>query len=114
MSGIVGRGSGNVYFPGSTEPFRPLNPHGRAMLKPSRPYRPERHALYQVEVDLRGGGIKRIGPQWAEEMAGSLAETINKALLIRPMDDWGRARVVLAKPAEQRDTRTIRELLLEK
>lgn len=111
MSGIVGRGSGNVYLPGSREPFKPLNPYGRAMPKPTRPYREEKHALYQVEIDLRGGGTRRIGPQWAEEMAGSLAETINKALIIRPMDDWGRARVVLAKPAEQRDTRTIGQLL---
>lgn len=108
MSGIVGRGSG---MPNGIPDFRPINPYGRAMPKPTRPYRPLRPALYQVEIDLRGGGTKRIGPQWAEEMAGSLAETINKALLVRPMDDWGRARVVLAKPAEQRDTRTIGQLL---
>jgi hypothetical protein len=113
MSGIVGRGSGSVYFPGSKEPFRPLNPHGRAMPKPARPYRPERHALHQVEIELRGGGTKRIGPMWAEEMAGSLAATINKTLVLKPMDDWVKARVVLAKPAEKRDTRTIGELLLK-
>src|SRR6266576_3064462 len=99
MSGIVGRGSG---MPAGIPDFRPLNPYGRAMPKPTRPYRRLRPALYQVEVDLRGGGTKRLGPMWErEEMAGSLAETINKALIIRPMDDWGRARVVLAKPAEQ-------------
>lgn len=110
MSGIVGRGSG---MPAGIPDFRPINPYGRAMPKPTRPYRAEKHALYQVEIDLRGGGTRRVGPRWAEEMAGSLAETINKALALKPMDDWGRARVVLAKPAEKRDTRTIREMLME-
>ena len=113
MSGIVGRGSGS---PNGIPDFRPINPWGRAMPKPTRPYRekPISHALYQVEIDLRRGGKKRVGPQWAEEMAGSLAETINRALILRPDDEWGRARVVLVKPAEERDTRTLGEILLSR
>jgi hypothetical protein len=113
MTGIVGRGSGNVWLPGSNIPFKPLNPYGQAMPKLSRPYRAGRHALYQVEVELRSGKTRRIGPKWAEEMAGSLCETINRSIAIGVRNEWGRAYVVLAKPAEERDTRTIGELLRE-
>lgn len=111
MSGIVGRGSG---MPNGIPDFRPLNPYGRAMPKPTRPYRTARPALYQVEIDLLKGGTERAGPMWEmEDMAGSVAAAINRMLALNPMHGWGRARVVLAKPAEKRDTRTIRELLLK-
>ncbi len=113
MSGIVGRGSG---MPVGVPDFRPLNPYGRAMPRPTRPYRQLRPALYQVELDLRGGGTKRLGPLWEmEESAGELSEKLNGAIArgLGILEGWGRTRVVLAKPAERHDTRTIRELLLK-
>ena len=110
MTRRIGFGSG---LPNGIPDFRPINPWGRAMPKPARPYRdkPLHHALYQVFVDTRKGTIP-VGPRWSEELAGAFAETINKAVALGAEKEWGRAHVRLVKAAEVRDTRTIREILL--
>ncbi len=122
MSRVVGRGSGSVYLPGSKAPFNPINPYGRTMPNPTRPYREERHALYQVELEAKDGSLTRAGPKGPEEIAASLARQLNFAIGLGQIDhvsraigvrkEWSKAHVVLAKPPERRDTRTIREILL--
>ena|SRR5258708_1883940 len=106
----IGRGSGDpAGFPG----YKPLNPWGRAMPKPKRPFRqkPISHGLFQVLMEFRDGRREPLGPQANEDFVGLLAERINGMIALGQGGDYGVAYVVPVKPAVERDNRTIGEIL---
>jgi hypothetical protein len=61
-----------VLFPGSSDPFRPLNPWGRSMPKSGRR---AKAALYQLVV-TRGGKEIRLGPKMERQFVDQLYETV--------------------------------------
>ena len=62
-----------VYFPGSSVPFRPVNAHGRAMPKVARSIR---QPLYQLIVTRKGRGQMPFGPKMEKQFAQELYETV--------------------------------------
>lgn len=66
-----------VWFPGSKDPFRPMNPHGRAMPKPVRQARPE---LYQVVVKRAGWGEIPFGPKMVKECVEEFFRVVDGAI----------------------------------
>ena len=68
---------GEVYLPGSTAPFRPVNPWGRAMPRPTWSARP---ALYQLIVKWEGRGEIPFGPKMELQFVQAFYDTVNGAI----------------------------------
>lgn len=67
----------DIFFPGSPAPFRPVNPWGRSVPRPSRTVRP---ALYQLIVTRTGWGQIPFGPKMEKQFVDALFDTVNKAI----------------------------------
>ncbi len=79
-----------VYIPGSTIPFKPVNPWGRAMPKPTRPDRPP---LFQLVV-RRDGKETRIGPMAPKDFIQQLYEAVDAAIRVGVEKDFTDPHIV--------------------
>lgn len=62
----------DTYFPGSSEPFRPVNPWGRTVPKVEKPVR---EPLYQLRVKRHGKEIG-FGPKMVRGAVDELYEAV--------------------------------------
>jgi len=67
-----------IYFPGSDQPFRPVNPWGRPVPKV---HRPEREPLYQLVVRRKGREIP-FGPKAGKVFVAELCRTIEAGIRV--------------------------------
>lgn len=86
--------SGEVYLPGSKIPFKPLNPWGRPMPKPSRPMASKKLARYQVHVETRDGQVIPVGPSATQQFAEMLCEAIGRQIGQGKEKTWSNPHIV--------------------
>lgn len=102
-----------VWFPGSKEPFRPMNPWGREMPKVKRPDRPQLYQLVAtrlvkgkwVEQPLFPRGPWNLVEQWLHVVTESIRTGAEKELR--------NPHMVAVKSEKPGDKRTLRDLLME-
>ncbi len=84
-----------VWFPDSKEPFRPLNPWGRAMPKVPQRSKPQ---LYQVVVRSRKLGREMpVGPRSERKLVDHLFEMIMRGIQLGTERDWSAPHIVAVK-----------------
>ena len=79
--------------------FKPLNPWGRDMPKPSRPVRDRSifTDLYQVHVEFRGTGrVLPVGPKLTQEAAEMFCQAINVQIVHGKEKRWANPHVMPA------------------
>ncbi len=96
-----------VWFPGSKDPFRPLNPWGRDM--PRVPQR-ERPQLWQVVVTHKGREIP-IGPKCERSMVDHLFEMIEQGIRLGTEHDWSKPHIVAVASEHKPSGLTLGDLL---
>lgn len=83
-------------FPNSPAPFRPVNPWGRAMPKPSRKIAvgvPSRDELYQVHVTTETKKDIPVGPALLKEIAEGFCMAIGVEISKGHERSWSNPRV---------------------
>ena len=104
-----------VYFPGSADPFRPLNPWGRSMPKVAARSGPPQ--LWQVFVTwpARGRHPIAIGPRMEKSFAEALCETITNAVRCGAEREWTNPHIEkVASVHQPQGQKTLRDLIMEK
>ena len=89
-----------VYFPGSKEPFRPLNPWGRAMPKVKQRERPQ---LYQVVIRYKGREMP-YGPKASRAFVEQLYEAVSAACRLGVVKDIRDPYIAAVKSKEENDS----------
>lgn len=83
-------------FPGSSAPFRPLNPWGRAMPKVPQRKGAVDEPLYQIEVTNRAGKAERLGPQASYQFVEMWLIAIKTAIAMGGAQVYSEPRMVRA------------------
>jgi hypothetical protein len=91
---------GDTFFPGSSIPFNPINPHGAKAAYPAGWKSPMQQKLHQVFVLDRNRGQIPVGPKMRAEIAEQLCAAIRVAIKAGRIHDWTEP-TVLAAPAER-------------
>lgn len=91
----LGYGTGN---PASCPDFRPLNPWGRPMPPPPRPYR-EPHTFQVCVKDKHDNQVKRVGPRWEKkEFAEMFRLAIANQISLGAERRWSDPHLVMFVP----------------
>lgn len=98
-----------VWFPGSTEPFRPLNPWGRAMPKVAQRVRPQ---LWQIVVTSRRTRREiPVGPKMERAHCEHLFDAIDRGIRFGAERDWSNPHIVAVKSEHKPSGLTLGDLL---
>ncbi len=97
-----------VYFPGSAEPFRPLNPWGRPVPRSNREPRPP---LYQVVVTRRGKEIP-FGPKMEKRFVDEFHAAIVQAIRVGAERELSSPHIVAVEARKPR-RETLQSLLTD-
>ena len=75
--------------------FNPINPHGRPMPAPPRPFKAKPECLYQVQVeDTATGRPKLVGPRMVLQAAEQFREAISIMIVRGKEKAWANPHVV--------------------
>lgn len=89
----------SVYLPDSKIPFKPMNPWGRPMPKPSRTMRKAPLPLFQVFVEeTKTGKHLAVGPKMEQEQAEKFCEAIGVMIGRGLEKTWATPTVVQFSP----------------
>lgn len=89
-----------TYVPGSNVPFKPLNPHGRPMPKPSREMRKTPPSMFQVQVEeISTGRLVLVGPRTMQSLAERLCEMIGTEIAHGREKSWANPTIVETRAA---------------